>query len=60
MVKVIGAVTVLVDRMGMPQCAGPQRRPLDRRLGGRDADVHAISFPPHRVSSQNQNEPEHK
>ena len=61
MVKVIGAATVLVDRMGdAPMCRSAPTGHWIAVQGGRDAGVHAISFPPHRVSSLTQNEPEYK
>lgn len=60
MVKVIGAVTVGRQDGGRPNVPVRNDGPLDRVQGGRDTGVHAISFPPHRVSSLTQNEPEHK
>jgi hypothetical protein len=44
MVKVIGAVTVLVDRMGdAPMCRSATTGHWIAVEGGRDADVHAVS-----------------
>ena len=44
MVKVIGAVTVLVDRMGTPQCAGPQRRAIGSPFRGEGMLVYTRSL----------------